>query len=71
MIKTAASAASQMTEMQGSPFHPTFACRAVVRGLPCILVAGEAALEANLITWLIFKHLEQNLAAQTAAKVRV
>ena len=37
--------------------------------LVCIFVIGEAALAANLITGLIFKHLEQNLATQTAPKV--
>ena len=31
-------------------------------GLPCILVIGEAALAADLITGMIFKHLERNLA---------
>ena len=30
----------------------------------CILIIGEAALAADLITQLIFKHLEQNLASQ-------
>ena len=30
--------------------------------LPCILFVGEAGLEADLITRLIFKHLEINLA---------
>ena len=32
------------------------------RGLPCILVIGEAALAADLVTGLIIKHLERNLA---------
>ena len=57
-----------MTEMQGSPRPASSTCRAAVRGLPCILVIVEAALAADLITRLIFKHLEQNLAAKTAAK---
>ena len=34
------------------------------RGGPCILVLGEAAEAADLITGLIFKHLEQNLAGR-------
>ena len=59
------STASPMTKMQGRS-----ACRAVVRGLPCIFVIGEAALAADLITWLIFKHLERNLAAQKPKIVR-
>ena len=29
---------------------------------PCILVIGEVALAADLITQVIFKHLERNLA---------
>ena len=37
------------------PRHPY---RAVVRGLARILVIGEAALAADFITRLIFKHLE-------------
>ena len=32
------------------------------RGLPCIWVIGEAAPAADLITQLIFKALERNLA---------
>ena len=31
--------------------------------LPCILIIGEAALVADLITQLMFKHLERKLAA--------
>ena len=48
VIKSAASAAFPMTRMQGSPpaEHPD----------------GEAALAANVIMGLIFKHLERNLA---------
>ena len=38
------------------------------RGLPCTLVIREAALAADLITQLIFKNLERNLAAQAAPK---
>ena len=33
-----------------------------VWGLPCILVIGEAARAADLITGLIFKYFERNLA---------
>ena len=68
VIKLVVSAASPMTKMQGSLRPPSSACRAVVRGLPCILVIGEAALAADLITQSIFKHLERNLAAQAASK---
>ena len=68
VIKLPASAASPMTKGQGSPRPPPSACRAVVRGLSCILVIGEAALAADLITGLIFKHFERNLAAQTASR---
>ena len=32
------------------------------RGLPCIMVIAEAALAADLITNLIFEHLEHNFA---------
>ena len=49
VIKLAAGAASPMTKMQGSPRPLSSACRAVVRGLPCILVIGEAALAADLV----------------------
>ena len=66
--RSAASAASPMTKMQGSPRPPSPACRAAIRGLPCILVIAEAALEADLITGLIFKHLERNLRAKTVRK---
>ena len=59
MIKSAADAVSLMTKMQGSP-RPT-ARRADDGGLPRILVIGKAALAADLMTRLIFKHLEQNL----------
>ena len=58
VIKSAASAASPMTKMQGSPRPLSSACRAFVRGPPRILVIGEAALAADLITQLIFKHLD-------------
>ena len=37
----------------------------LLRELPCILVMGEAAPAADLITRLIFKHLEQNLGGYT------
>ena len=62
------SAASPMTKMQGSP--QTKACHTDDGGwgLPCILVVGKAALAANLITQLIFKHLEQNSAAKRLPK---
>ena len=66
VIKSAASADSLITKMHGSPRTLSFRCRAVVRGLPCILVIGEAALAADLITQLIFKHLERNLAVSEA-----
>ena len=36
-------------------------------GLPCTLVIGEATLAADLITQLIFKHLEQTLELVQAA----
>ena len=61
MIKTAAGIAFPMTKMQGSP-RP--------RGLPRTFLAGEAALGivsalgVVLVSRLIFKHLEQNLAAE-------
>ena len=60
--------ASLMTKMQGSPPPLLSACRAVVRGLPCMLVIGEAALVADLITGLIFRHLERNLTARMDLK---
>ena len=48
-----------MTKMQGSPRTTARHADDGGRGLPCILVIGEAALAADLITQLIFKHLEQ------------
>ena len=73
VIKSAASAASPKTKIQESRgcCPPLSACRAVVRGLPCILVIGEAALAADLITGLIFKHLERNLAKQAAREANL
>ena len=50
---SAGSAASTMTKIEGSPRPSSSACRAVVHGLPCILVIGEAALTADLITHLV------------------
>ena len=46
----------------GEPMDNGAACGRQGWGLPCILVIGEAALAANLITRMIFKHLERNLA---------
>ena len=40
------------------------------QSLCCILVIGEAALAADLLTRLIFEHLERNLAAQKPQVVR-
>ena len=64
-----ANAASPMTKIRGSLCLPS-ACRAVIRGLPCLLAIVEAALAANLISQLddglMFKHLERNLAKQAA-----
>ena len=57
-----------MTKMQGSPRTTARHADDGGRGLPCILVIGEAALAADLITQLILKHLERNLAAQTGPK---
>ena len=48
--------------MQGSPRTRARHADDGVQGLPCILVIEEAVLAADLITQLIFKHLEQNLA---------
>ena len=42
----------------------------LVRGLPCILVIGEAALAADLITRSILEHLERNFADQAAPKAK-
>ena len=56
-----------MTKMQGSPRTTARYTDDVGRGLPCILVIGEAALAADLITQLIFKHLERNLASGSKA----
>ena len=70
VIKSSFSAASPMTKMQGSPRPPPSAWQAVVHGLPCILVIGEAAPAADLITGSIFKHLEHNLRATTARQAR-
>ena len=36
-------------------------------GAPCFLVIGEAALAADLITGLVFEHLEQNLKAKATS----
>ena len=69
MIKSAASAASAMTKRQGSPRTTARHTDHGGRGLPCILVIGEAALAAGLITQLLFKHLEQNLAKQHIASI--
>ena len=38
------------------------------QGRTCVLVIRQAALAADLITGLIFKHLEQNLSATTVKK---
>ena len=54
-----------MTKMQGSPQTTARHADDGGRGLPCILVIGEAALAAALITQSIVKHLEQNLAVQS------
>ena len=62
VIKSAASAASPMTKMQGSPRTTARHMGDGGQGLPCISAIGEAALAVDLITQLIFKHLEQNLA---------
>ena len=35
---------------------------------PCIFVIGEAALVADVITRLIFQHLEQSLPARKVSK---
>ena len=64
MIKSAASTASPMTKMQGSPRTAARHADDGRRGLPCILVIGEAALAAGLLTQLIFKHFERDLAAR-------
>ena len=68
VIKSAASAGSPMTKVTGSA--RTTAQHADSGGLrlPCILVIGEAALAADLITGLIFKHLERNSTAKAALK---
>ena len=55
-----------MTKMQGSARTTARHADDRGRGLPCILVIGEAALAADLITQLIFKHLERNLAVHTS-----
>ena len=65
MIKSAASAASPMTKLQGSPRTTAWHADDGGRGLPCILVIGEAALAADFITQSISKHLEQNLALRS------
>ena len=62
MTKFAASVASPTTKNAGEPTDDGSECGQRVAGLPCILVIGEAALAADLITGLIFKHLERNLA---------
>ena len=53
-----------MTDVQGSPRTTARHADDGGRGLPCILVIGEAALATNFMTQLIFKHLERNLAPQ-------
>ena len=63
VVKLAASAASLMTNIQGSPQTITRHADIGEGGLPSILVIGETAPAAHLITRLIFKHLEQNLDA--------
>ena len=61
VIKSAtASAASPTTKMQGSPRTRARHASDGGWGLPGILVIGGAALEAGLITGLIFEHLEQS-----------
>ena len=67
-MKLPASAASPLTQMQGSPAPARRLCGDNVRGLPCIVVIGEATLAADLIKRFIFKHLVRNLAAQTGSK---
>ena len=57
-----------MTKMQESLWTTARHADGGVRGLPCILVIREAALAADLITGLVFKHLDQNLAKQPARK---
>ena len=62
VIKSSASAAS--LDLQGGPQTMARHADDGDGGLPCILVilVGEAALAADLLTRLIFKQLEQNLA---------
>ena len=60
VIKSAASADS--LDLQGSQRTTARHADGEGQGHPCILVTGEAALAADLITGLIFKHLERNLA---------
>ncbi len=69
VIKLAASAAFPMTKLQESPQCHVVPCRAVVHGLLCILVIGEAALAADLIARLIFENLEQNLQPEWLRKL--
>ena len=42
----------------------------VIKPNPCILVIGEAALAADLITRFICTHLERNLAEQMVRKAK-
>ena len=62
VIKLAASAASTITKNAGQPTYDGSACGQQGRDRPCILVIGEAALGADLIKGLVFKHLERNFA---------
>ena len=55
----------------GEPTDDGSAYRRRGRGLLCILVIGEAVLAADLITQLVFEHLEQNLTAQATSKARI
>ena len=52
----------------GEPTDGGSACGRQGGVLPCLLVIGEAALAADLITELIFSHLERNLAAVTPTR---
>ena len=63
MIKSAPSAASILTKMQVDPACPSFV-RSGRLWAPQTLVVQVAAPAADLSTWLIFKHLKQNLVPQ-------
>ena len=65
MIKSAPSAASILTKMQVDPACPSFV-RSGRLWAPQTLVVQVAAPAADLSTWLIFKHLKQNLASGLA-----